>query len=297
MKLNKYVWDILLPDEKMALSLQLGMEKSSWESGEILNKSHYKYLEIKYRAEHFMKMFTEYYELFNELFPSYLTGNKIAIGYFRLCIEKRYKPLKAIEILSQEHGKVHKKVLNALIIKTLKNWDSGENAYNKNALELVKEFDRWNNFRILPKEIQEPSAFKRRVKNSYKKQLRVIQSIHPIALAKLRKLYETNKSPYVYVPFLMDNNPEIYKMKVNKGSMEIFNNLGMYTFKDRKLAEEYIEGINEYILKGKKDCIDGLNFWPRFRELIKESYNYMEVMKISSSRKYLKIAMEKYQLL
>lgn len=297
MKLNPRVWEILLPDEKMALSLQLGMDKSSWESGEIMNRSHYKYLEIKYRAEHFMKMFSEHLELFDDIFPEYITGNEMVVEYFKFCIEKRFKPIKVIPILIEKHGRIQKKNLNDLIIKTLKKWDVEDNAHNKTILELVKEFDRWNNFRILPKEIQEPSAFKRRIKNSYKKQLRVLNGIHPLALIKLRKLYETNKSPYVYVPLMVKDSPEIFKMKINKGSMEIFNSLGIYTFKNKEFANEYIQGVGEYTRKDKKECIDGLNFWPRFRELIKEAYNYKEVMKISSSRKYLKLAMEKYQLL
>lgn len=296
MILNNQAWGYLLADEKMALSLQFGMDKSSWESGEIMNRSHYKYLEIKYRAEHFLKMFTEHLSLFDELFPKYITGDKIAIQYFRLCIESRKKPMRAMEMLEDQFGTVHKKVLNERITKVLKEWDKCDNAYNKTTLELVKEFDRWNNFRILPKEIQEPSAFKRRIKNSYKKQIRVIQSIHPIALQKLIKLFQTQGSPSVWIPFLMPQ-PEIYKMKINKTSMGIFNSLGIYTFKDKEIALQYINGINLYILKGKKECIDGLDFWPKYREHIKMAYNYHEVMKITSSRKHLQLAMEKFNLL
>lgn len=296
MTLNNKAWELLLPDEKMALSLQLGLDKSSWESGEIMDKSHYKYLEIKYRAEHFLKIFTDHLDLFDELFPQYITGDKLVIGYFRLCLQLRLKPLKAIEILSDEHGRVHRKVLNDKIIITLKKWDKEDNAYNKTMMELVKDFDRWNNFRVLPKEIQEPSAFKRRIKNSYKKQIRVIKSIHPIALKRLRELYETKGGNYIYVPLLVPE-PIILKMKINKNSMGIFNSLGIYTFKDKEIALKYINSINQYILKGKKECIDGLDFWPIYRELIKKSFNYHDVMKITSSRKHLQLAMEKFQLL
>lgn len=296
MMLNSKAWDLLLDDEKMALSLQLGMEKSTWESGEILNRSHYKYLEIKYRAEYFLKTFTEHLDLFHEVFPDYISGNKMVIQYFKFCVVKRYKPLKALDFLSKEFPKISKKSLNEQIIITLKKWDREDNAYNKAVMELVKDFDRWNNFRILPKEIQEPSAFKRRIKNVYKKQIRVLKSIHPIALEKLRKLYETRNPPYVYVPIFIPE-PQIYRMKINKGSMAIFNSLGMYTFKDKNMALKYINEINLYMLKGKKDCLDGLDFWPKYRDLIKRAYNYHAVMQITSSRKHLQLAMEKFQLL
>ena len=296
MLLNNKAWDILLEDEKMALSLQFGMEKSSWESGEILNRSHYKYLEIKYRAEKFMKMFTEYLQFFDELFPPYITGNKTVIAYFRLCIEKRQKPLKAIELLEEKFGKIKKSVLNEKIINTLKDWEKKDNAYNTNALELVKEFDRWNNFRILPKSIQEPSAFKRRVKNYYKKQIRVVNSLHPLAVEKIKQLYQTKNAPYIYLP-LITNKPEVIKIKVNKQSTEIINSLGLYTFKEKNSALEYITGVYGYLIKGKKQCKDGLEFWPKYREMIKGANNYQEAMKITSNRKYLEMAMNKLQFL
>lgn len=296
MILNKLAWQLLTDDEKMALSLQLGMEKSSWESGEIMARSHYKYLEIKYRATHFLKMFTEHLDVYETLFPKYITGDKLAIRYFDLCIGERNKPMVAIEKIIIEFGKTHRLVINEKIVDTLKKWDKEDNIYNKVCLELVKEFDRWNNFRILPKDIQEPSAFKRRIKNAHKKQLKVALGIHPIALKKLRQLYETKTSPYVYLA-LIQEKPELFKMKVNKGSMYIFNSLGLYVFKDLKTATTYINEIHVYTSKGLKECTDGLDFWPIYRDLIKESVNYHDVMKITSSRKHLQLAMEKFQLL
>ena len=52
--MNKYqqkAWDCLTPTEQQSLFLQLSESKSSWEAGEILRLSHYKYLEIKERSE------------------------------------------------------------------------------------------------------------------------------------------------------------------------------------------------------------------------------------------------------
>lgn len=295
--INKVSWNYLSDDEKMALSIQYGLEKSSWEAGEVMNKSHYKYLEIKYRAEHFLKTFTEQVELFDCLVSDQVSGDKIAIAYFKLCMEKRLKPMVALEILSKD-GKIAKGVLNEKIIQTLAKWkkEDNDNAFDKNLYNLVMDFDRWNNFRILPKEIQEPSAFKRRVKNAYKKQIRAVNSIHPLALEKLKKLYLTKHSPSIYLP-LLTPGPEVIKVKLNKGSQKIFNSLGLYVFKDKDIALDYISKIFAYLSKGKKECTDGLDFWPDYRELIKLSQNYHEVMQISSSRKYLQLAQQKFQLL
>jgi hypothetical protein len=295
MEINKQAWELLSSDEKMALSLHHGLDKSSWEVGEIMNKSHYKLLEIKYRAEKFLKMFTEHLEKFHELFPNYITGDSHAISYFRSCIEHRKKPMEALEQI-EKTGKMNKTILNDKIRNTLKKWEDSNNVYNATCYELVKEFDRWNNFRILPKDIQEPSAFKRRVKNYHKKQIKNVISIHPIALEKFKKLYCINSSPSLYLP-LLSPQPEILRIKINKACMETINSLGLYTFTRREDATTYSNEVWDYISKGKKQCIDGLDFWPKYRELIKKSKNYHEVMNLVPSRKHLQLAMEKFTLM
>lgn len=291
--LNSIVWDILSEDEKMALSLQHGFDKSSWESGEVMEKSHYKYLEIKYRADKFLKMFTEHLELYDKIIPDYITGDKVVIRYFDLCLSKRLKTLDAVEELQKEFGKIHKAVLNEKIINTLKEWENGSNAYNLTIFHLIKEFDRWNNFRILPKELQEPSAYKRRVKNTYKKHIKNTCSIHPLAIEKIVKLHGTNKAPMVYVPIINQGNPEMLKLKNTVGCFKVLNIIGLYAFSTLAKANEYLEELHDYTDKGKKECIDGLNFWPKYREIIKTAINYEPILKISPSRKYLQYAMQK----
>lgn len=295
MQINQDAWKLLLEDEKIALSMQHGMDKSSWEVGEIMGRSHYKYLEIKYRAEHFLKMFTEHLELFDVVFPEYITGNRLVISYFRLCIEKRHKPMLSLSILFGEFGKIPKVYLNDQIVQQFKKWEREDNAYNKACLEIIKEFDRWNNFRILPKEIQEPSAFKRRIKNCYKKQIRVTHQLHELSIAKLNQVYGTKKSPAMYIGLANGGKITILRLKINKGSLGILNTIGLYAFKDTKTAEQYIHDIFHYIGKGKKDCIDGLDFWPKFRDTIQLAVNYNEVMNISPNRKFLQLAMEKLE--
>lgn len=54
---QKKAWDCLTPTEQQSLFLQLSESKSSWEAGEILKLSHYKYLEIKERSEKFFRLF------------------------------------------------------------------------------------------------------------------------------------------------------------------------------------------------------------------------------------------------
>lgn len=44
----------------------------------------------------------------------------------------------------------------------MKRLKESEDEWDKDTLRLILEFDRWNNFRILPRMLQQPSAFKRR---------------------------------------------------------------------------------------------------------------------------------------
>ena len=44
---QKKAWSCLIDKEQQSLFLQLSESKSSWEAGEILKLSHYKYLEIR----------------------------------------------------------------------------------------------------------------------------------------------------------------------------------------------------------------------------------------------------------
>lgn len=291
---NQKAWSILMDDEKLSLSLQLGMQKSSWESGEIMNKSHYKYLEIKYRAEKFLKMFTEHCELYLEVIPEYIKGDAHTIEYFRKCIEKRLKPAEAIFQINSSGSLslIKKKELNKKIITQIEDWRKSTNAHNQTMLALVLEFDRWNNYRILPKEVQEPSAFKRRLKNKHKKHLNTLTHIHPLGLVKLQKLYKTNRSPFNFLPLIVENEVKVIKVKDTLKAMEEFCNLGFYVFKTEVTASEYISSVYNYQYKEDRACRDGLEFWPKYREYIKMSLNYARIQQINPQRKFLDTAMK-----
>lgn len=53
-------WSCLIDKERQSLFLQLSESKSSWEAGEILKLSHYKYLEIRERSEKFFRLFSDF---------------------------------------------------------------------------------------------------------------------------------------------------------------------------------------------------------------------------------------------
>jgi hypothetical protein len=99
------------------------------------------------------------------------------------------------------------------------------------------------------------------------------------------------------MPIVHDGEPVIYKMKVNKQSRQIMRSTGLYLFSTSVLAQEYLEAIEGYVGKNKKQCIDGLTFWPKYRELIKKADNYQDIQQITPNRKYLPMAMAQLEYL
>lgn len=77
---QKKAWDCLTQKEQQSLFLQLSENKSSWEAGEILKLSHYKYLEIRERSEKFFRLFSDF------LRKGLLYSDQIALvkGIFRI---------------------------------------------------------------------------------------------------------------------------------------------------------------------------------------------------------------------
>ena len=67
-KAQQTAWEWLSETEQRSLFLTLSTGKSSWEAGEMLKISHYKYLEIKERSEVFFKLFTSFLEKHEALF-------------------------------------------------------------------------------------------------------------------------------------------------------------------------------------------------------------------------------------
>ena len=61
-KHHQLAWDCLTELEQQCLYLNLGQGLSTWRAGEILKVTHYKYLELKARAEKLFKLFSDYFE-------------------------------------------------------------------------------------------------------------------------------------------------------------------------------------------------------------------------------------------
>lgn len=298
--MNGKAWKILTEEEKTALTLAINHSKSSWQAGEIMGKAHYKYLEIQSRAKTFFKIFTIYFNLSNqELIPanSNMTWD---FQEFILCtLQNRKGYRETIKIIGKESKLCHKKAKSRVeALKEYMEWLSEhKDPIHKALYDLIKEFDRWNNFRILPEQLQEPSAFKRRNKTRLLKHLKNLKHLQPFLVDRLINKFTASKTynrKITYLPLISDSFPSGYTIIKVKASVKNINyiseHLKLYLFKDREHANDYAVLVEEYLSKKSKDCKQGQAFWPEFRLMIKKASNYNIVNNIIPRRSNLEDA-------
>ncbi len=292
-KAQTKAWSMLTDAEKTALNLSLINNKSTWEAGEIMGKAHYKYLEINQRATKFFKLFTEYFDSYERLIPFKCIITPSFRKYILCLIEKRMELKETIKQINHDDW-LRPKSRESQIITGINYLKNSKFAEDQNLYHLLMDFDRWNNFRILPLSIQEPSAFKRRNKHKLRKLVNLFTSLHPLAVLKIKQLYELKtkgkSTNYLYLPLYTVHDSklaQVIKIPNNPKLVAKINNLILYTFKNQVDAERFLEIIIEYTTKDYKHCRDGQVFWPEFRILTKNATNYDIIQNISPSRKYV----------
>lgn len=292
-KMESLAWEMLTPDERTALTLSLGHSKSTWQAGEIMQKSHYKYLEISMRAEKFLKLFKAHLDIYERIIPRNITLNPEFSSFLHFTIEKR-KPMKAIPQLVDNASYYRKYERDQVIIAEMAKLEKGNQA-QKDLFHLIHEFDRWNNFRILPQTIQMPSPFKRRNKARFKKHLKNLNSLPKQSIEVLieQLQYRGNHRRCYLVLLTPDDKDDHYKIipVMDKPKyLEVINKVGLFVFKDKAEATEFGDLITGYLGIGRKSCIDGQKFWPKFRDKVRGAYNYNAVENIVPSKRFLSMA-------
>lgn len=297
--MNKEAWEILLKDEKMAITLSLGHNKSSWESGEILGRAHYKYLEINARAEKFLRMFTDYLNAYGNLPPVPNTMSPNFMDYIRLLLVDRKSMKETIAIIGDINYRKGKN-REEIVEESMYNLKHSQLQSERDLYDLIIEFDRWNNFRILPRKLQQPSAFKRRNKSRELKHLKNICNMPAYSIKKIREKYaiENPKRKGYYLPLLSgDISGLIIILKVPQGKRVIneLSQLGLFVFHTNEEAIEFSTLVTKYLFPKRRSdhsaVIRGLTFWTPYRRLIKGSVNYSKAYNIIPNRKFMEDAM------
>lgn len=294
---NELAWDLLCDDEKGSLVLSIQHGKSTWQAGEIMNKAHYKYLEIQARANHFFKMFTLYFEKTgNVKIPMDIALHPDFREFILLTVFERKTLKDAIKILGTKSAFLIPLARTRIIGENLQQLSQDDNPIAQDLYDIILDFDRWNNARILPIDHQEPSAFKRRNKTRLLKHLKNLSDLDPYHIKRFTDRFRaknTDRKPY-YITLLSSSFEGGYEVLPVKRKTEIIEytskKLRLYLFKEKVDADEFGFLVSRYLRDGNKDCKSGQKFWPLYRKSINCAVNYLEVNNIIPRRKHLEKA-------
>ena len=294
MKINQKAWVILSEVEKTILHLSYIEKKSSWEIGAILNKAHYKTLELKNRADRLLKMFQEYFTIHDSLLPTEFYMDPIVAEYFDLVIAQR-KTVR--EAYNQIDDPEFKRSFNRdrtidRAIRALKKADTDE---TRDFLDILVEFDRWNNFRVLPYHWQEPSAFKRRNRSRELKFLKRMVSIHPLTISKIVSEYNYKGTEHkLYVALIQPEYEKCLVMGLRgiPNIIKTLSDLGLYIFRDKEVCQSFCENVHIYFYRSHSPSTKGVRFWKDYAKFMGETINYREVQHILSFRRFREDASE-----
>lgn len=283
-KHHQLAWDCLTELEQQCLYLNLGQGLSTWRAGEILKVTHYKYLELKARAEKLFKLFSDYFEIHPSLIrPDSFLDTRFQ-DYIYGCIAKRLSKEEA-SIYAGDSSWLLRPVKREHIIRSMQRLkgSSVKNEWDRDLYALILEFDRWNNFRILPKILQAPSPYKRRNSKRDKVYLQYLHRIPGFKIRALVDMYWRAGKPEnrYYVAFISTDvfkkqGYSVVPIKRNEDIVKRITGLKVYIFEDYDDADQF--GIMAYsYFENTSSVREGLNFWKDYRELVERAINYREI--------------------
>lgn len=275
-------WDCLTPQEQHSLNLTLAQGLSTWEVGEILKITHYKYLELKARSEKLFKLFSDYFAIYPGLIRPACPVDERFRDYLYGSILKRLPKDEALLYAGDSAWLVHSISMDK-VVESMKIIKESDEAWDKDLYKLVMEFDRWNNFRILPRVIQAPSAYKRRSTKKDKVYLRYLHRIPEYKIRALVDIYWRKGRPdkRYFTAFISEDvfpktGYAIVPIKRDKKILKELTDLRIYIFEDQEDAELFGHMVNLFFEK-TIDNKSGLKFWKEYRELIELAINYKEI--------------------
>ena len=295
-------WEWLLPIEQNSLFLILGTGKTSWEVGEMLNISHYKYIELRERSETFFKMFYNFLQKHPHLFRPDGPCQEEFKDYMEalICHRKTRKEAilhtgSSVNLLNEVNMKKVELNINRLKLS--------DDEWDRDTLKLIQEFDRWNNFRILPKMLQLPSAYKRRLNKRHKIYINYLLNSTKmpewlIERIKERFYFKTNKEDNKWYISLISTKvfPEMgYSVISVKKDPEVLKDLTkfyIYVFSSKEDADSFGFKIANYKIQTSRVRL-GQRFWPEYREIVERAINYKFINNLDFDMKILEKAYKK----
>lgn len=287
-------WKYLLPDEKIALSLKFGFDKSIWQVGMVIQKPHYKSFEVINRSLRYLDLYTEFFDNFDGIVSesSAITCNDFRT-YLQCILVSRKTLNETYDIIDNlKYLLASNKV--KMVTEQMALLKSSDNLHDQHLHDFILEFDRWNNFRILPISIQEPSAFKRRDKRRLMKLLNTFLTIEPgvIDIIKTKFAIKPSKSTgEISYLILFDkrekDNYHIVPVDISSDEYTYLSERGFIVYKKKADAERCAKLVSEYYLADKpKTSSEGIIFWNNFRKVLSLALNYLTLSRINPMRHY-----------
>lgn len=293
---QRRAWDCLKPQEKQSLFLQTSEGKSSWEAGGIMQLSHYKYIEVRERSEKFFRMFSDFFERRTAIFRPDCPCERNFQDFIEGVIERRL-PKKEARLFTGDAAQRLPTVNSKNIIRNMKRLKESEDPWDIDTRKLIFEFDRWNNFRILPMLLQQPSAFKRRINKKDKIYIKyLLNRIPQFVLERVKERYYYKVKPSIKKYWACLISRDLYTdgyyllpLRTNKDVIDEMSRLYMYVFEDREDADTFGFLVSKY---GDKTMgvTYGQKFWPEYRYVTKRAINFNEVNNIEFNVRQLDMA-------
>lgn len=275
-------WECLKEEERQCLFLSISENKSSCEASQIMGITHYKYIELRERAEKFFRLFGDFFEKHEAIFRPDCPCEFSFRSYIEGLIEKRIGTKEA-RLFTGEAGQIVPKVNHRVINRNMRWLMETKDSWDMDTIRLIREFDRWNQFRILPVMLQQPSAYKRRVNRKYKAYIKYLLHRMPewfLDKIKEKFWYKTNypKEKY-YIVLVYPSDRYTYKVLPIRPKPEIVSQLTsyyFYVFKTEDEADTFGFMVTRFNVKSRGVSL-GQKFWPEFRLIISQAVNYKEI--------------------
>jgi hypothetical protein len=263
-------WEILDSTERSVLKLSLGFGKSNLEIATIMGLPVYRVKDIQLRAKKLFLEFSNYFEHEDQLIPKELVLSPEARKFLELTIIKRITASEAAILISRDFENIYKR--RQSLTQALA--DIEKQSYLE-LRDLILMFDKYNNRRILPKNLQLPTDNPRKNTKAFKKLYDRITSISPLNLHILKQGSQT-KPPFIWVVAIgpsYEHNLEIVQLSKKVNLITTLNSNGIPYFTSEDKAKVIARVcVNYYSLEYKSPRVSK-EFWKSFKELIKNAPN------------------------
>lgn len=265
-------WRILTKKEQAILRLFYVEGKTPNETSVIVNLRKYKLDEFATRAKKFFLIFSEYFEYNEDLFSPEMPISHPVKEYFKLVIYDRVRPKAASKKLGYPeivYPSTRYTTLNAALADL-------NRAGFMDTVELIRTFDAWNNFRVIPKEFSKPSPFSRRQQRAYAHIIRAVSELTPLGYRTIKELNKVNPEPHLFIPIVadfIDMGLEILEVTDNTNNITYYSRNHIPLFKDCKDAQYLGELIFDWTKLQNKMGKPSISFWANIKKVIKKANN------------------------